>query len=101
MADEEAAELNPNKKQKPGAQLDESKTSFLDTFALVPDFFYDVKREIVPIGSSLTRVRLLATVLYLSTASVLFGSFAYYYMPAQRISEVSVVTSEWQKDGFV
>ena len=73
----------------------------LDTYAPVPDFFYDVKREIEPIGSSSTRVRHLATVLYLSTIFVLFGSLLYNYMPAQRISLESIVTSEWQMDGFI
>merc|ERR1712205_93034 len=29
------------------------------------------------------------------------GSFGYYYMPEQRNSEVSTVTSDWQKDGHV
>jgi len=39
--------------------------------------------------------------LYISTISVLFGSLLNYYMPSQRISQASTVTSEWQKDGFI
>mmetsp|Transcript_12214 Transcript_12214/g.49033 ORF Transcript_12214/g.49033 Transcript_12214/m.49033 type:complete len:440 (-) Transcript_12214:352-1671(-) len=31
----------------------------------------------------------------------MFGSFAYYSLPAQRVSLESIVTSEWQKPGFV
>ncbi|MDC1215571.1 hypothetical protein N8152_01955 [bacterium] len=102
MGDEENAEMNAQQKAKPDAQPGgSSKSSLLDTYAPVPDFFYDVKREIEPIGSSSTRVRHLATVLYMSTIFVLFGSLLYNYMPAQRISQESIVTSEWQKDGFV
>ena len=102
MADEENAEMNAQQKAKPDVQTGgSSKSSLIDTYAPVPDFFYDIKREIEPIGSSSTRVRHLATVLYLSTISVLFGSLLYNYMPAQRISQESIVTSEWQKDGFI
>jgi hypothetical protein len=102
MGDEENAEMNAQQKAKPDVQSGgSSKSSLIDTYAPVPDFFYDVKREIEPIGSSSTRVRHLATVLYMSTIFVLFGSLLYNYMPAQRISQESIVTSEWQKDGFV
>jgi hypothetical protein len=102
MGDEENAEMNAQQKAKPDAQPGgSSKSSLLDTYAPVPDFFYDVKREIEPIGSSSTRVRHLATALYMSTIFVLFGSLLYNYMPAQRISQESIVTSEWQKDGFI
>ena len=31
----------------------------------------------------------------------MFGSFAYYSLPAQRVSLESIVTSEWEKPGFV
>ena len=61
----------------------------------------NVKREIEPNGSSSTRVRHLATTLYISTISVSFGSLLYYCMPSQRISQESTVTSEWQKVGFI
>ena len=102
MADEENAEMNAQQKAKPDVQTGgSSKSSLIDTYAPVPDFFYDIKREIEPIGSSSTRVRHLATVLYLSTIFVLFGSLLYNYMPAQRISQESIVTSEWQEDGFI
>jgi hypothetical protein len=102
MADEENAEMNAQQKAKPDVQTGgSSKSSLIDTYAPVPDFFYDIKREIEPIGSSSTRVRHLATALYLSTIFVLFGSLLYNYMPAQRISQESIVTSEWQKDGFI
>mmetsp|Transcript_760 Transcript_760/g.2548 ORF Transcript_760/g.2548 Transcript_760/m.2548 type:complete len:244 (-) Transcript_760:46-777(-) len=101
MADDENAETNERSiEAKPDAHPGGSKPSFLDTYAPVPDFFYDVKREIEPIGSSSTRVRHLATVLYMSTISVLFGSLLYYYMSTQRISQESTVMSEWQKYGF-
>ena len=94
--------MNAQQKAKPNPQPGgSSKSSLLDTYAPVPDFFYDVKREIEPIGSSSTRVRHLATVLYITTILVLFGSLLYNYMPAQRISQLSIVTSEWQKDGFI
>ena len=102
MGDEENAEMNAQQKAKPDVQSGgSSKSSLIDTYAPVPDFFYDVKREIEPIGSSSTRVRHLATVLYITTILVLFGSLLYNYMPAQRISQLSIVTSEWQKDGFI
>lgn len=100
MADEENAEMNAKQKAKQKAKPDvqtggSSKPSLLDTYAPVPDFFYD-QREIEPISSSSTRVRNLATVLYISTIFVLFGSLLYNYMPAQRISQESIVTSERQ-----
>ena len=102
IADDKNAEMNAQQKAKPNPQPGgSSKSSLLDTYAPVPDFFYDVKREIEPIGSSSTRVRHLATVLYITTILVLFGSLLYNYMPAQRISQLSIVTSEWQKDGFI
>jgi len=93
MTDEENAEMNAQQKAKPDVQT--GRPSLLDTYAPVPDFFYDDKREIEPIGSSSTRVRHLATVLYMSTIFVLFGSLLYNYMPAQRVSQEYIVTSEW------
>jgi hypothetical protein len=45
MADDGNAETNERSiKAKPVAQPGGSKPSFLDTYAPVPDFFYDVKR---------------------------------------------------------
>ena len=78
-----------------------SKGSLLNTYAAIPDFFYDVQTEVTPIASSVSRVRVFATMLYLVSTFVLFGSFGYYYMPEQRNSEVSTVTSDWQKDGHI
>ena len=78
-----------------------SKGSLLNTYAPIPDFFYDVQTEVTPIASSVSRVRVFATMLYLVSTFVLFGSFGYYYMPEQRNSEVSTISSDWQKDGHV
>jgi hypothetical protein len=52
MVDEKTAEINAPQEAKSDAQPGGSKPSFIDTYAPVPDFFYDVKREIEPIGSS-------------------------------------------------
>jgi len=43
----------------------------------------------------------LTNVLYFITIGVFVGTFAYYSLPAQLLSEESIVTSEWQKEGYV
>ena len=43
---------------------------------------------------------MLAYFLYFLTLCVMFGSFTYYSLPAQRLSLESLVTSEWEKTGF-
>ena len=63
--------MNAKQKVKPDVQTGgSSKPSLLDTYAPVSDFLYQIE----PIGSSFTRLRNLATVLYTSTIFVLLGS---------------------------
>ena len=91
---------------KPDAELQQSKrdqqdSSFLETLVPIPDFFFNIKAEIEPIGGSKWRIRIFGYILYFITLCVMFGSFAYYSLPAQRVSLESIVTSEWQKTGFL
>ena len=90
---------------KADAELQRSKreqqdSSFLETLVPIPDFFFNIKAEIEPIGGSKWRIRIFGYVLYFITLCVMFGSFAYYSLPEQRVSLESIVTSEWQKSGF-
>ena len=90
---------------KADAELQRSKrehqdSSFLETLVPIPDFFFNIKAEIEPIGGSKWRIRIFGYILYFITLCVMFGSFAYYSLPAQRVSLESIVTSEWQKPGF-
>ena len=77
------------------------ESSFLEALVPIPDFFFNIKAEIEPIGGSAWVIRMLAYFLYFLTLCVMFGSFTYYSLPAQRLSLESFVTSEWQKTGFV
>ena len=77
------------------------ESSFLEALVPIPDFFYNIKAEIEPIGGSAWVIRMLAYFLYFLTVCVLFGSFAYYSLPEQRVSLESIVNSEWQKTGFL
>ena len=56
-------------------------SSFLEALVPIPDFFYNIKAEIEPIGGSAWVIRMLAYFLYFLTVCVLFGSFAYYSLP--------------------
>ena len=76
------------------------ESSFLEALVPIPDFFFNIKAEIEPIGGSAWVIRMLAYFLYFLTLCVMFGSFTYYSLPAQRLSLESLVTSEWQKTGF-
>ena len=83
------------------SKRDQQDSSFLETLVPIPDFFFNIKAEIEPIGGSKWRIRIFGYILYFITLCVMFGSFAYYSLPAQRVSLESIVTSEWQKPGFV
>ena len=83
------------------SQRDQQESSFLEAVVPIPDFFFNIKAEIEPIGGSKWVIRMLAYFLYFLTLCVMFGSFAYYSLPAQRLSLESIVTSEWQKSGYV
>ena len=76
------------------------ESSFLEALVPIPDFFFNIKAEIEPIGGSAWVIRMLAYFLYFLTLCVMFGSFTYYSLPAQRLSLETFVTSEWQKTGF-
>ena len=76
------------------------ESSFLEALVPIPGFFFNIKAEIEPIGGSAWVIRMLAYFLYFLTLCVMFGSFTYYSLPAQRLSLESLVTSEWQKTGF-
>ena len=82
------------------SQRDQQESSFLEAAVPIPDFFFNIKAEIEPIGGSKWVIRMLAYFLYFLTLCVMFGSFTYYSLPAQRLSLESFVTSEWQKTGF-
>lgn len=86
---------------KPDAEIQQSKrdqqdSSFLETLVPIPDFFFNIKAEIESIGGSKWRIRKFGYILYFITLCVMFGSFAYYSLPAQRVSLESIVTSELQ-----
>ena len=80
---------------------EESGPSFLETALPIPDFFYDVRATLPLIGSSPGKVRAFTNVIYLVTIGVFIATFAYYSLPAQLLSEETVVSSEWQKSGYV
>lgn len=82
-------------------EIQRGQASSLETLVPIPDFFYDIKAEIEPIGGSTWRIRLLAYMLYFLTTCTLFTSFAYYSLPAQRVRLESLVTSEWQIPSYV
>ena len=82
------------------SQRDQQESSFLEAAVPIPDFFFNIKAEIEPIGGSKWVIRMLAYFLYFLTLCVMFGSFTYYSLPAQRLSLESFVTSDWQKTGF-
>ena len=62
------------------------ESSFLEALVPIPDFFFNIKAEIEPIGGSAWVIRMLAYLLYFLTLCVMFGSFTYYSLPAQRLS---------------
>ena len=74
------------------SKRDQQDSSFLETLVPIPDFFFNIKAEIEPIGGSKWRIHIFAYILYFITLCVIFGSFAYYSRPAQRELE-SIVTS--------
>ena len=65
----------------------------------IPDYFYDIGFNLAPIAS-FRLVRFFSFCLYLVTAGVFVGTQVYYAMPAQLLSADTVVSSEWQKDGY-
>ena len=75
--------------------------SFVETVLPIPDFFYDVRATLPLIGASPGKVRTLTNVIYLVTIGVFVATFAYYSLPAQLLSEEIVISSEWQKPGYV
>ena len=82
------------------SKRDQQESSFLEAVVPIPDFFFNIKAEIEPIGGSKWRIRMFGYFLYFITLCVMFGSFTYYSLPAQRLSLESLVTSEWQKTGY-
>ena len=97
MASPENAEsdrVDPEKKEDTGP-------SFVETVLPIPDFFYDVRATLPLIGASPGKVRTLTNVIYLVTIGVFVATFAYYSLPAQLLSEEIVISSEWQKPGYV
>ena len=75
--------------------------SFVETALPIPDFFYDVRATLPLIGSSPGKVRALTNVIYLVTIGVFIATYAYYSLPAQLLSEEIIISSEWQKTGYV
>jgi len=68
------------------SKRDQQDSSFLDTLVPIPDHFFHIKAEIEPIGGSKSRIRIFGYILCFITLCVMFGSFAYYSLPAQRVS---------------
>ena len=101
---EEALDVPENGKDTRSRDVPETKKdigpSFVETAIPIPDFFYDIRSSLPLVGSSPSVVRSLTNVLYLITIGVFVASFAYYSLPAQLLSEESIVTSEWQKEGY-
>ena len=81
MSDSSATQSKTETEIKRGQE-----SSFLEALVPIPDFFYNIKAEIEPIGGSAWVIRMLAYFLYFLTVCVLFGSFAYYSLPEQRVS---------------
>jgi len=52
------------------------------------------------VGSSHGVVRSLTNFLYFITNGIFVAMYVFYSLPAQLLSEESVVKSEWQKEGF-
>ena len=101
---EEALDVPENGKDTRSRDVPETKKdigpSLVETAIPIPDFFYDIRSSLPLVGSSPSVVRSLTNVLYLITIGVFVASFAYYSLPAQLLSEESIVTSEWRKEGF-
>lgn len=83
----------PERKQDTGPSL-------VETAIPIPDFFYDIRSTLPLVGSSHGVVRSLRNFLNLITIGIFVGTFAYYSLPAQLLSEESIVSSEWQKEGY-
>ena len=66
-----------------------------------PDFFYNVKAEVQPIGSSPLLFRVFTIVLYLVTVGAFVGTLTYYSLPAQLLTKESIVTSDWELAGWI
>ena len=74
--------------------------SLVETAIPIPDFFYGIRATLPLLGSSHGVVRSLTNFLYFITIGIFVATFAYYSLP-QHLSEESVVTSEWRKEGHV
>ena len=101
---EEAFEEPEKGKQTRSQDEPESKKdtgpSLVETAIPIPDFFYDIRSTLPLVGSSHGVVRSLTNFLYLITIGIFVATYVFYSLPAQLLSEESVVTSEWQKEGF-
>ena len=101
---EEAFEEPEKGKQTRSQDEPESKKdtgpSLVETAIPIPDFFYDIRSTLPLVGSSQGVVRSLTNFLYLITIGIFVATYVFYSLPAQLLSEESVVTSEWEKEGF-
>ena len=93
------------RKYDPESQDQESsgkgrKKSCIDRALPSPDFFYDVKADVQPIGSSPLMIRIFTIFLYLATIGAFAGTLAYYSMPSQLLTKESIVTSDWEVAGW-
>ena len=72
------------------SKRDQQDSSFLETLVPIPDFFFNIKAEIEPIGGSKWRIRIFGYILYFITLCVMFGSFAYYSLPSRAARELGI-----------
>ena len=104
MAEEAFEEPEKEGRQTRSQDEPESKKdngpSLVETAIPIPDFFYDIRSTLPLVGSSHGVVRSLTNFLYLITIGIFVATYVFYSLPAQLLSEESVVTSEWQKEGF-
>lgn len=86
-------EMNPKGRKKTGPSL-------VEIAIPNPDFFYDIPSTLPLVGSSEGFVRSFTNFLYLITIGVFVATYVFYSLPAQLLSDESVVTSEWEKTGY-
>lgn len=99
MAEEPEKGKQTRSQDEPESKKD-TGPSLVETAIPIPDFFYDIRSTLPLVASSHGVVRSLTNFLYLITIGIFVATYVFYSLPAQLLSEESVVTSEWEKEGF-
>ena len=100
MAEEPENGKHTRSQDEPESKKD-TGPSMVETAIPIPDFFYDIRSTLPLVGSSHGVVRSLTNFLYLITIGIFGATYVFYSLPEQLLSEESVVTSEWEKVGYV